>query len=277
MFNQRNVTEFAREELVSKIWGSQISEKESMWELKAFVNFGKTIEPGAILFSQREILKFRGLANLFKKKGVALKRKPEGYLAFIPQEALPQEYMNEEEAGAYMRGAFLVSGYLSLGKQGYHLEIISSDKSDDLFQTATRLTGVDFKSYERRGRQVFYLKNLDTIIHFFVVIGAVDTALFIHDTALRRQVRSQTQVLVNYDIANTYRSFQAASRQRVIFEKLVEDGELYRLPFALKEMVEARLKYPEYTLEELARELNLTRSAVNHRLRRLIRWKSGQG
>lgn len=273
MFDQHNITEFAREELVSKSWKLQVSEKEGLCELKAFMDFGRVIEEKTLLFSHREILKFRGLTNIFKNKFVTFEKFNDDYKAVLPVDILPETFNNEEEAGSYLRGAFLIAGYLSLGKQGYHLEIVAPKDKKELVQEAVRIIGIELKSYQRRGKKVYYLKNLDTIIHFLVAIGAMDTALFCYEAAMRRQVRNQTQVLVNYDIANTFRSIRASSRQKNKLEKMLKEGKLDGLPKALKEIAEARLQFPEHNLEELAKEMNLTRSAVNHRLRRIMRWK----
>jgi DNA-binding transcriptional regulator WhiA len=53
---------------------------------------------------------------------------------------------------------------------------------------------------------------------------------------------------------------------------LERSGRLAVLPLALREMAELRMQYPYLNLSELAEagDGGLTRSAVNHRLRRLI-------
>ena len=58
----------------------------------------------------------------------------------------------------------------------------------------------------------------------------------------------------------------AAARQQMALGSL----DPRKLPPALREMLELRLEHPDASLAELARLGNLTKSAANHRLRRLM-------
>ena len=60
-----------------------------------------------------------------------------------------------------------------------------------------------------------------------------------------------------------------AHHHRLLIEKLEAAGRLDALPPALREMARWRLANPELNLGELARRMKLSKSAVNHRLRRL--------
>ncbi len=108
------------------------------------------------------------------------------------------------------------------------------------------------------------------------MIEAVDTVLYIYDTLLRRRVRNQTQVLVNYDLANTGRSSRAAQKQLRKIEELRTAHLLEKIPPSLREIAEVRCNNPDYTLMDIARALNLTKSGANNRLRRLLNWKYNQ-
>jgi DNA-binding protein WhiA len=59
-------------------------------------------------------------------------------------------------------------------------------------------------------------------------------------------------------------------RQVAAIETLEASGRLETLPPALREMARARRAHPDLNLSELARRLDLSKSAVNHRLRRLV-------
>ena len=53
-------------------------------------------------------------------------------------------------------------------------------------------------------------------------------------------------------------------------DKLERTGQLDRLSPALKDMARARRQNPELNLNELAARMKLSKSAINHRLRRLL-------
>ena len=58
-------------------------------------------------------------------------------------------------------------------------------------------------------------------------------------------------------------------RQAAAIERLESTGKLDRVPPALREMARWRTANPDLNLGELAARMNLSKSAVNHRLRRL--------
>ena len=71
----------------------------------------------------------------------------------------------------------------------------------------------------------------------------------------------------------------AASKQLEAIELLQRSGRLEALPPALRDVAELRLQYPYLNLSELAEAggEGLTRSAVNHRLRRLVQAAERKG
>ena len=66
-----------------------------------------------------------------------------------------------------------------------------------------------------------------------------------------------------------YEALFKALRQAKAIERLEATGRLDRLPPALREMARWRSANPELNLGELAARMKLSKSAVNHRLRRL--------
>jgi DNA-binding protein WhiA len=87
-----------------------------------------------------------------------------------------------------------------------------------------------------------------------------------------KEVRSRANRLANCDSANLRRTSAAASRQLEAIETLEDGGRLRSLPAALREMADLRRRYPYMNLGELAEVAGgeLSRSAINHRLRRLL-------
>jgi cell division protein WhiA len=94
----------------------------------------------------------------------------------------------------------------------------------------------------------------------------------VEEQAVVKEVRSRANRLANCDQANLRRTSAAASRQVEAICVLERSGRLAALPPALREMADLRLHYPYMNLTELAEAAGegLTRSAVNHRLRRLV-------
>jgi DNA-binding protein WhiA len=119
---------------------------------------------------------------------------------------------------------------------------------------------------------VVYLKGRDEVAGLLALAGAHAAALQVEEQSVLKEVRSRANRLANCDSANLRRTSVAALRQLEAIAALDRVGWLATLPPALREMADLRVRYPYMNLSELAEtgEEGLTRSAVNHRLRRLI-------
>jgi DNA-binding protein WhiA len=63
---------------------------------------------------------------------------------------------------------------------------------------------------------------------------------------------------------------QAAVKQVVALEQLKNKAEFLELSDELKALAEARLQHPELSLQELADLLKVSKSCLNHRMRKLM-------
>ena len=69
---------------------------------------------------------------------------------------------------------------------------------------------------------------------------------------------------------NADKSAIASVKQVVAIQKIEEKTKYKDLSEELVALAKLRLKYPEKTLQELADMLGVSKSCINHRLRRLI-------
>jgi DNA-binding protein WhiA len=174
---------------------------------------------------------------------------------------------------AFVRGCLIGAGSANAPQREPHLEIISPHQAfcDDLVRL---LREMDLHPGERsrRGSYVVYLKGRDEVAGLLALAGAHAAALQIEEQAVVKEVRSRANRLANCDSANLRRTSAAASRQLAAIATLERSGRLATLPPALREMADIRVQYPYLNLSELAQAggEGLSRSAVNHRLRRLV-------
>ena len=85
-------------------------------------------------------------------------------------------------------------------------------------------------------------------------------------------VRESANRLANCDAANARRAAVAGARQAALLSALMESPQWSSLPAQLRGVAELRVEYPYLSLTELAAMADppLSRSALNHRLRRLV-------
>src|SRR5258706_14696767 len=84
-----------------------------------------------------------------------------------------------------------------------------------------------------------------------------------------REVSGKVNRRLNFETANIGKTIGSGMRQAAAIERLESTGRLDRVPPALREMARWRTANPELNLGELAEQMKLSKSAVNHRLRRL--------
>ncbi|SFI62952.1 DNA-binding protein WhiA [Thermoflavimicrobium dichotomicum] len=175
---------------------------------------------------------------------------------------------------AYLRGAFLAGGSVNNpDSASYHLEVVSTyhDHSEALCQLMNSLR-LHAKIIERKKGYVVYIKEGDKIGEFLNIIGAHPSLLRFENVRIMKDMRNSVNRLVNCETANLNKTIQAAMRQIENIELIDREIGLDQLPARLREVAEARRKYPEVSLSELGQLLpsgKISKSAINHRLRKL--------
>jgi len=159
---------------------------------------------------------------------------------------------------AYLRGAFQGAGSVTKpgGRGGYHLEFVHRD--EDFIRRVAAFSRAPLRVVRRRGWWVAYTKSADGVTTMLSQMG-------LHDAVLG-EAKANANRITNFDAANAGRTATAAASQQRALATL----DPRRLPPALKEMRELRLEHPDASLAELARLGGLSKSAANHRLRRLV-------
>ena len=177
---------------------------------------------------------------------------------------------------AYLRGAFLASGSVNDPDSGsYHLEIVSTydDHGEALCDLMNHFR-LHAKTIERKKGYVVYIKEGDKIGEFLNIIGAHPSLLRFENVRIMKDMRNSVNRIVNCETANLNKTIQAAIKQVENIRLIERELGLDHLNEKLLEVAQLRLQYPEASLAELGKLLpsgEITKSAVNHRLRKLNR------
>lgn len=180
----------------------------------------------------------------------------------------------EDRKIAYIRGAFLGGGSCTLptdGGTGYHLEIVFNEKKTAK-DFCLMLDEFDLfaKWIERKDTFVVYIKSKEAISDFLAVIGAKNTLRKFANVAEKRDEANNDNRARNCMSGNADKTAIAAVKQVVAIKKIEEKTHYKDLSEDLVSLAKLRLKHPEKTLQELADTLGVSKSCLNHRMRRLI-------
>ena len=169
-----------------------------------------------------------------------------------------------------LRGLFLGCGSVNAPSSRYHLEFVAPNSSwaREIAGLADA-NGARVGIMERSGQNVVYIKEGDGIVRLLSLMGASRAVMEFENVRVVREVSGKVNRRLNFETANIGKTIGSGLRQAAAIERLESTGKLDGMPPALREMARWRSANPELNLGELAGRMKLSKSAVNHRLRRL--------
>jgi hypothetical protein len=172
---------------------------------------------------------------------------------------------------SFLRGVLLGSGSISFSGSGPHVELVMRTVvAAEELQAWLATLEVRALIAERRGRWVVYLKGHEEIGGLLRLVGANRGVLELETLRVGHDVHARLNRLLNAEEANLDRTVRAADRQLGAIAALAASGRLDGLAIGLREAAAARRRMPDADLDTLAASLGVSRSAANHRLRRLV-------
>ncbi|MEG0217344.1 MAG: DNA-binding protein WhiA [Raoultibacter sp.] len=173
---------------------------------------------------------------------------------------------------AYLRGAFLGSGFISNPRGDFHFEMtVESETMAHDIVALMEAKEIHARIMARRSAYTIYLKSGTAIAEFLAFVGAHQCALAMENERVIKSVRNDVNRRVNAEIANQAKSASSSVDQIMAIRRVVETHGMEKVPPALQEYIKLRVTYPDATLKELGQRANppLSKSAVYHRVRRI--------
>jgi len=173
---------------------------------------------------------------------------------------------------AYLRGAFLVNGFVNDPEKMYHLEISVNDEIEANF------IHILFNFYHLNSRVSFwkkkwlvYLKKGDSIFEFLRLIGVQNALLYYQDIRARKDMVNTVNRLVNCETANLDKTIFSAVEQLHKIDIIERKVGLKNIPPKLAKVAEIRKKLPYASLREMVEEVDyeITKSGIYHRLKKI--------
>ncbi len=157
---------------------------------------------------------------------------------------------------------------------GYHLEFVFTNSSlAGDFSHIISQYDIYSKSMMRKKFTVIYIKEAEVVSDTLALVGANNAVLTLQNEFAVREVRNKLNRQLNCMNSNLGKMVEASLKQIEAIQKISDTMGLENLPDNLYELCMLRLANPEETLENLAKLMNppLTKSGVNHRLRRIVK------
>jgi DNA-binding protein WhiA len=175
-------------------------------------------------------------------------------------------------AAAYLRGAFLGSGFIANPRGDFHFEL--TVEYEDLARDIVSLLeerGIGARFMQRRSSYLIYMKSGTAISEFLALVGAHQCALSMENERVVKSVRNDVNRRVNAEMANQQKASDASIEQIMAIRTVIDRYGMDALPPALQDFIRLRVAHPDATLRELGEFADppLSKSAVYHRVRRI--------
>lgn len=173
---------------------------------------------------------------------------------------------------AFLRGAFLGTGYVNDPKKAYHLEVLSDRAEYSKLLTYLFLEfNIKPKCSIRKKYFVTYLKEFESVSDVLSLVGAPKSMMDMANMRIVKDVRNNVNRRNNCDMANISKAVNAAAKQLEDIEIIRENIGLSALPESLRMIAVLRMEHPDSSLTELGEMFDppVGKSGVNHRLRKI--------
>lgn len=157
---------------------------------------------------------------------------------------------------------------------GYHLEFVfSSMTMAGDFAHVLSEYGIHAKVIERKKVFVTYIKEAELVSDVLALVGANNAVLILQNEFAVREVRNNLNRQLNCMNKNLEKMVEASIKQIEAIEYIRDTIGLESLPATLYELCLLRLANPEENYESLSKLMTepLTKSGVNHRLRKILK------
>jgi len=189
------------------------------------------------------------------------------FLSHTPEKSILN---NTELIPFFVKGLFLSCGMCMHPKKNYHAEFIfSSGDFASYVCGILNFLSLNAKIVSRKSDYVVYLKGGDNISALLSVTGAFSALLELENIRAYKEIRNNVNRAANCETANFTKTYGSAQKYLKMIDLIEEAVGLSSLSDVLREAAEIRREYPEASLSELADIMGITKSALNHRLRKL--------
>ena len=172
-----------------------------------------------------------------------------------------------------IKGYFLSCGYIKSPEKGYALDffIDTEDAATFLYYLFKKIGKRVFQA-DKKNKNLVYIRNSEDILDILIIINAVSTFFKYEDTIINKEIRNKVNRNLNWEIANETRKISTSEKQLKMIEKIDETAGLNTLSDVLQETARMRIENPDLSLQELADLMNISKSGIRNRFRRLTEY-----
>ncbi|MDO7976106.1 DNA-binding protein WhiA [Oceanotoga teriensis] len=173
--------------------------------------------------------------------------------------------------GVFLKGMFLTTGSISL-KSSYHMEFyldISEEFVKDLIDNFKILLGVKSNYIHKNNKIKFYIKSSGDILNILEAMDAQESSKKLLDIMRIRGIKGNVSRTINFLSANASKTAESSSKQIDDINYICSTIGIDSLDDNLKKIALYRLENTEDSLKEMAEALNMKKSTLYSRIKKI--------
>ena len=177
---------------------------------------------------------------------------------------------NDEIFKGYLGGFFLSCGYIKDPKKEYSLDFFVDNKelADKIYNILLSKKKKIFKTI-KKNKILVYLRNSEDIMDILVSMNALKYFFEYEEITIIKNLKNKTIREMNWEVANETKTLNTGNYQIKMIKYIDEKLGLNTLTDVLKEAAMLRLNNPEDSLQSLADMINISKSGIRNRFRRI--------
>ena len=177
---------------------------------------------------------------------------------------------NDEIFRGYIRGFFLSCGYIKDPKKEYSLDFFvdNEELADKIYNILFSKKKKIFKT-NKKNKILVYLRNSEDIMDILVLMDALQHFFEYEETTIIKNLKNKTIREMNWEVANETKTLNTGNYQIKMIKYIGEKIGLNSLSPVLEEAAFLRLNNPEDSLQSLADMINISKSGIRNRFRRI--------
>lgn len=171
---------------------------------------------------------------------------------------------------SFLSGMFLSSGRIENPNKKYMLEIRKNTEyikglTNNIINDIIQNTNLEIKENE----SMYYITKGDDISEFLQYLQLPKTILDFENIRIDREIKNGINRVVNLEVANMQKSIKAGAEQLNLIKKIRDNNLESKLTKKQLELINFKEKNPDLTVTELANSLNVTKSSITNRFKKI--------
>lgn len=178
--------------------------------------------------------------------------------------------VDEDMISHIIRGFFLSSGYLKEPRKGHSL-VFFLDNEDTAIFLYLLFKKINKRVYqaEKQDKMVVYLTNIEDILDIIIMLGGINTFFEYEEITIEKEIRNKINRNINYEIANETKKLMTSNKQIDMIKYILANRDKVELTDILIDTMQLRLENEELSLQELAEKIDISKSGIRNRFRRI--------